>query len=340
VLTAVIPSSLVPDDPVSRTLVVTGGAGFIGAAVVRRLAGGGDRVRVIDDLSTGQRAYLEGVEHVLIEGSLDDTRLIDETVRGADAVIHLAARADIDDSIDDPLRSFRANVVQTVHLLDACRRAAVGRFIFASTNAVAGAAPPPAVETLVPHPISPYGASKLAGEAYCQAYAGSYGIAATALRFANVYGTSALHKKSVVSLWVRAALADEPLLIYGDGRQTRDYVYVDDLAEAVRLTLDADPAVVAGEVFQIGTGRETSLGELARTLSDAMDREVTTAYRPARPGDVARNVSAVEKAAQCLGFRATTPLVEGLARTAEWFEAALREPRLAAIRPAASSGSE
>jgi UDP-glucose 4-epimerase len=324
----------------SRTLVVTGGAGFIGAAVVRLLAANGDRVRVIDDLSTGQRAYLEGIEHELVEGSLADVRLVDETVRGADAVVHLAARADIDDSIEDPIRSFRANVVQTVDLLEACRRSGVGRFVFASTNAVAGSAPPPAVETLVPHPVSPYGASKLAGEAYCQAYAGAYGIAATALRFSNAYGTSALHKKSVVALWIRAALAGEPLVVYGNGRQTRDYVYVDDLANAVRLTLDAPKADVAGEVFQIGTGRETSLGELAAALADALGRPVRTEHRPARPGDVARNVSAVGKAARCVGFRATTPLVEGLSRTAAWFEAALRDPRLAAIRPAAASGSE
>lgn len=324
----------------TRTVVVTGGAGFVGAAVVRRLAADGDRVRVIDDLSTGQRAYLEGVEHVLVEGSLDDEGLVDRVVRGADAVIHLAARADIDDSIDDPIRSFRANVVQTVNLLDACRRSDVSRFILASTNAVAGDAPPPAVETLVPHPISPYGASKLAGEAYCQAYAGAYGIAATALRFSNVYGTAALHKKSVIALWIRAALADQPLLIYGDGRQTRDYVYAEDLADAVRLALDADKAVVAGEVFQIGTGRETSLNELAEALSTAIGREIEIEHRQARPGDVRRNVSGIDKAALCLGFRASTSLVDGLTRTATWFERALREPRLAAIRPVAASGSE
>jgi UDP-glucose 4-epimerase len=336
----VTPESAVPAAFVSRTVVVTGGAGFVGTAVVRHLAARGHRVRVLDDFSTGQRAYLDGVVHELREGSLDNARVVEQAVAGADAVIHLAARADIDDSIADPIRSFRANVVDTLNLLEACRLAGVGRFILASTNAVAGEAPPPAVETLVPHPISPYGASKLAGEAYCQAYAGAYGMVATALRFSNVYGPWAMHKKSVIALWVRAALAGEPLIVYGDGHQTRDYLYSEDLAEAIGRALDAAPSDVAGEVFQAGTGRETSLNELAEGLMQATGRTLTIEHRPPRAGDVARNVSGVEKAASCLGFRASTPLVDGLARTAAWFEAALRDPRLAGIEPVAASGSE
>ncbi|HEX5014965.1 MAG TPA: NAD-dependent epimerase/dehydratase family protein [Candidatus Limnocylindrales bacterium] len=327
-------------DPAAQTVLVTGGAGFVGASVIRLLAARGDRVRVLDDFSTGQRAYLEGVEHDLTEGTLADPDIVRRGVEGADAVVHLAARADIDDSIDDPLGSFNANVVETVGLLDEARRAGVERFVLASTNAVAGDAPPPAVESLVPHPVSPYGASKVACEAYCQAYAGAYGMAATALRFANVYGPSALHKRSVVAMWLRAALEEERLVLNGDGSQTRDYIYVEDLADAVARVLDAEASAVAGEVFQIGTGEETSLNDLADALATALDRDLDVEPGPARAGDVARNVSDVEKAAEQLGFRATTPLVDGLARTAAWYESALEDPRLAGIQPHPTSGSD
>ena len=255
-------------------------------------------------------------------------------------MVHLAARADIVDSIEDPVRSFRANVVQTIDLLDAARLAGVRRFVLASTNAVVGNAPPPASEDVVPQPISPYGASKVAGEAYLQAYAGSYGMATCALRFSNVYGPFARHKKSVVAAWVRAAIDGRPLVVYGTGAQTRDYVFADDLALAIRRALDADEDRVAGQVYQVGTGVETSLNELAEVLSQAVGRPLEVERRPARVGDVARNVSRVDKAADQLGFRAATPLVDGLARTAAWFEAARDDPRLSAIEPHATSGSE
>ena len=300
----------------------------------------GHSVRVFDDFSTGQRAYLDGIDHELIEASLEDDGAIASAVAGVDAVVHLAARADIVDSIEQPVRSFRANVVQTVELLEAARRAEISRFVLASTNAVVGNAPPPASEDVVARPISPYGASKLAGEAYCQAYAGAFGLAACALRFSNVYGPFARHKKSVVAAWVRAALDGEPLVIHGTGAQTRDYIFVDDLADAIGRCLEADEAVVAGQVYQVGTGVETSLNELAAALSEALGRPLHVERGPARAGDVARNVSRIDKASEQLAFRASTPLVEGLARTAAWFSAASHDPLLSLVEPHAESGSE
>jgi UDP-glucose 4-epimerase len=170
---------------VTRTVLITGGAGFIGSNLTRRLAARGDHVRILDDLSIGQTAYLSGVPHELVSGSLADAALVRSAVGGVDAVVHLAARAGIDDSVRDPLGTFEANVAWSVGLLEAARRAGVRRFVFASSNAAAGDHPPPSDETDLPHPISPYGASKLAIEGYCQAYAATFGMAACSLRFSN-----------------------------------------------------------------------------------------------------------------------------------------------------------
>jgi UDP-glucose 4-epimerase len=325
---------------VSRTILVTGGAGFIGSAVAGLLADRGDRVRILDDLSIGRAEYLERVPHELIRAQIADGASVARAVEGADAVVHLAARAGIPDSVADPLGTFEVNVRQLLGVLDAARRAGVPRFVFASSNAAAGDHEPPADETDLPHPVSPYGASKLAGEAYCQAYAATYGLAACSLRFSNAYGPRSLHKKSVVAAWVRAALAGEPVTIHGDGEQTRDFVYVDDLAGAVLAALDAPPDVVAGELFQAGTGRETTINELAAALERAVGREIEIVRGSARPGDVRRNVSRVDKARERLGYRATMPLEDGLARTVSWFRSALRDSALAGVTPHHASGSE
>jgi UDP-glucose 4-epimerase len=325
---------------VSRTILVTGGAGFIGSSLARLLADRGDRVRILDDLSIGRPEYLEGVPHELIRAPLADGAAVARAIEGADAVVHLAARAGIPDSVADPLGTFEVNVHQLLGVLDAARRAEVPRFVFASSNAAAGDHEPPANETDLPHPVSPYGASKLAGEAYCQAYAATYGMAACSLRFSNAYGPRSLHKKSVVAAWVRATLAGEPVTVHGDGEQTRDFVYVDDLARAVLAALDAPPDAVAGELFQAGTGHETTINELAAALERAVGRPIEIVRGPARPGDVRRNVSRVDKAEKQLGYRAAVPLDEGLARTVAWFRSALRDSTLAGVAPHAASGSE
>jgi UDP-glucose 4-epimerase len=257
-----------------------------------------------------------------------------------DGAVHLAARAGIPDSVTDPLGTFEANVTRTLWLLDAARLAGVGRFVFASSNAAAGDHPPPADERDLPHPISPYGASKLAGEAYCQAYAATYGLAACALRFSNAYGPYSLHKKSVVAAWLRAAFDGRPLVVNGDGRQTRDYIYVEDLARALCAALDAPLAAVAGEVFHAGTGVETSLNTLAETISRVSGRTPEIVFGPARIGDIERNVGRVDKAERVLGFRASVTLEDGLGRTARWWEEARRDPSLASMQPQALSGSE
>lgn len=324
----------------SRTVLITGGAGFIGSSLARLLVARGDRVRILDDLSIGQRAYLDGVEHELVVAPLSDAAAVGVAVTGADAIVHLAARAGIPDSVVDPVGTFAVNVSQLVGVLDAARRAGVPRFVFASSNAAAGDHEPPSNETDLPHPLSPYGASKLAGEACCQAWAATYGMAACALRFSNAYGPRSLHKKSVVATWLRSALAGEPVTIHGDGEQTRDFVFAGDLAGAVVAAIDAPSEVVAGELFQVGTGRETTINELAAAVGRAVGRPLEVIHAEARAGDVRRNVARVDKAAERLGYRAAIGLDEGLATTARWFESALAEPTLAAVTPHAASGSE
>ncbi len=321
-------------------VLVTGGAGFIGSALVRRLVAAGSTVRVLDDLSIGQRAYLDGVPVELVVASLTDPPAVHAAVEGCDAVVHLAARAGIPDSVTDPLGTFDANVTRTVHLLDATRQAGARRFVLASSNAVLGPHEPPADEAVLPRPSSPYGASKLAGEAYVGAYAATYGVAACALRFSNAYGPRSLHKKSVVAAWLRAALGGGSLTIHGDGEQTRDFVHVDDLAAALVAALAAPEDRVAGAVFQVGTGRETTVNELAAAVSTALGRPVPVRHAGVRAGDVVRNASRVELAAERLGWRAAIDLAAGLRETAAWFDAALRDPALASVAPDARSGSE
>jgi UDP-glucose 4-epimerase len=276
----------------------------------------------------------------LVQAPLADRAAVDEAVRDVDGIVHLAARAGIPDSVSDPLGTFEVNVAQTLGLLDAARLAGARRFVFASSNAAAGDHEPPADETDLPHPLSPYGASKLAGEAYCQAYAATYGIAACALRFSNAYGPYSLHKKSVVAAWLRAAIGGDAVTIHGDGEQTRDFVYSGDLAAAVVAALDAPEATIAGELFQVGTGRETTVNELAAAIGAAVGRPLEIRHETARLGDVRRNVSRVDKAAERLRYRAAVPLEDGLARTARWFDEALADRELAEVVPHAASGSE
>ncbi len=323
-----------------RLIVITGGAGFIGSNLARLVAARGDTVRVLDDLSVGHLAYLDGVPHELVRGSLADPAIVREAVRGASAIVHLAARAGIPDSVTDPLGTFQANAWQTLLVLDEARRAGVPRVVIASSNAAAGDHEPPSDETDLPHPVSPYGASKLAAEAYVQAYAATYGLAACSLRFSNAYGPNSLHKKSVVAAWLRAALAGEPIRIHGDGEQTRDFVFVEDLGRGILAALDAPEPDVAGELFQVGTSVETTVNVLAESLARAVARPVTIEHLGGRVGDVRRNVSRTDKARRVLDYRPGVTLEAGLGVTARWFARALADPALAGVVPHAQSGSE
>jgi UDP-glucose 4-epimerase len=316
---------------VSRPILITGGAGFVGASLVRALEARGETVRVIDWGRAAGLRYLEGTAAKILEGDLTEPGVAERAVDGCRVVIHLAARTSVPASIAAPLEDLEQNVVGTVRLLDAARHARVERFVFASSNAAVGLMDPPAREDALPRPVAPYGAAKLAAEGYLHAYHESYGVATTALRFSNSYGPYSLHKISVVAAFTKACLAGRALTVYGDGSQTRDFVHVDDLVDLLLRVVDAPAELVAGEVFQAGTGRETSVRRLAETLLAVGGRPGSIEYLPPRHGDVARNYSDISKAAERLGYRPRVELADGLRRTIEWFAGALEDDSLARI---------
>ena len=316
----------------AQRILVTGGAGFIGANVVHMLLEHGYSVTVLDNLSVGRREYLDGLPLELIKGDIRDADLIDRVVAGHSGIVHLAAQTGVPGSIADPRRDCEVNVIGTLNLLEAIRAVRSPqsvRFVLASSNAPLGRQAPPATEDKAPLPMSPYGASKLGGEAYCLAYYGSWALATVVLRFGNVYGPVSAHKNSVVAKFFKDVLTKGEIIIDGDGRQTRDFIHVDDLRRAVLLALRHD---VRGEVFQIATGVETSIRELAELVQMVTHREVMVGHGPNRPGDISKNYSGIGKAAQILGWRPEIDLRSGLEKTWLWFAS----PACAEQRPQGS----
>jgi UDP-glucose 4-epimerase len=320
---------------------VTGGCGFLGTALVRSLVEeGGHSVRVVDNLAVGEREDLEAVspfdeaapEEVgrmrsgspveLVVGDILDEELALRAAAGADAIVHLAANTGVMPSIEDPRADCMSNVVGTLNYLEAARHNGVERFVFASSGGTTiGEAEPPIHEEMVPHPVAPYGASKLAGEGYCSAYFRTFGIDTVALRFGNVYGPLSGHKNSVVARFIKRASGGEVLEIYGDGTQTRDFIYVGDLIRAVRLATTVEG--VGGEIFQIATSAETTVQELLDKMLPVLAasgiKDVEVRNTEARRGEVRRNYADTSKAERMLGWRAEVDLEEGLRRTVEWF---------------------
>ena len=302
-----------------RRILVTGGAGFVGATVVRQLAEAGQRVRVLDNYSTGDAAHLAGVDAEQIEGDIRDADALDAALAGVDAVVHLAAAGSVIMSIADPAANFDVNVLGTFRVLDAARRAGVERTVQASTGgALIGNATPPVDESSLPKPISPYGASKLAGEGYAHAFAAAYGLRTVALRFANVYGPWSARKRGAMTLFFRAIQAGEPIVIYGDGSASRDYTHVEDISGALVLALERD--VPGGTVLHIASGVETTVRELASLCSRAAGRpEHPVEYRPSRAGEVGRNFASYDLAKQVLGYQPSISREDGIPRTWRWF---------------------
>jgi UDP-glucose 4-epimerase len=282
-------------------------------------------VRALDDFSRGSRAYLEGLDAEILEADIRDDDAVARAVQGMDAVVHLAAFGSVVESIEDPVRNFDVNVRGTLVVLRAAASAGVGKVVFASTGgAIMGNAQPPVDESTLPSPISPYGASKLCGEAYCHAFAGSFDLQVVALRFANVYGPVSDHKKGVVTNFIKQALRHKPLVVYGDGRATRDFLYVEDLCDGICGAIDAP---LADEVIHLASGEETSIGELARLILELTDaRDVPVRYEERRRGEVERTFARPDRAAELLGFSPSHTLAEGLQKTVEWFAERGRAP--------------
>ena len=298
---------------------MTGGAGFVGATLVRRLVASGYRVRVLDNLTTGDAAHLAGVDAELVKGDLRDADTLNDALAGMGAIIHLAAAGSVIGSVGDPVANFEANVLGTFRVLDAGRRNGVEHVVLASTGgALIGDATPPVNERSLPKPLSPYGASKLAGEGYAHAFAKAYGLRTVAIRFGNVYGPWCARKRGVVNVFFESLHDGVPLVIYGDGTASRDYLHVDDIASALQLALEKD--VPGGTVLHAASGVETSVTELADLCRKAAGKPGhPIEYRPRRAGEVGRNFASYDLARELLGYAPTVKREDGIHRTWKWF---------------------
>jgi UDP-glucose 4-epimerase len=304
-------------------VLVTGGAGFIGVNLIRLLLDDGRRVSVVDvepPSTLLTKLGPSGSDVTYHRVDILDREALSISLRDVDGVVHLAGDPGVPESVEDPVGNCEINVGGTLNVLEAARVNGVKRFVFASSNAALGRQEPPAREVLAPLPISPYGAAKLAGEAYCMAYDGSYGLGTISLRFANVYGPHSGQKTSVVAKFIRNLMTGHSLVLYGDGRQTRDFIYVEDLCGAIISSLDSQ---ISGEVINIATGEETSVRRVAEQISSLAGTKLDIDSAPPRTGDVRVNYSDVTKAKSALGWTAHTSIDSGLKVTWDWFAANL-----------------
>ncbi len=317
--------------------LITGGAGFIGRnCVIKLLRDTAHRIRVYDNESVGTRkALYDALDKEVQDGSVSspavESRLefvhgdilngsmLETAADGCSVIVHLAANTGVPVSIEDPLHDCRTNVQGTLQVLDTARRCSVAHVVSASSGAAAGECSPPVHEEIVPRPVSPYGAGKLASEAYCHVFSSLYGINTVSLRFGNVYGPHSGHKSSVVAKFITRALQGSECEIYGDGTQTRDFIYTEDLTDAI---FRAARFMQGGEVFQIATSREHTVNEVAHYIQQSLHERghsMIVRHGDARKGDVYRNFSDTSKAKRLLGWESTTALTQGIERTVEWF---------------------
>jgi nucleoside-diphosphate-sugar epimerase len=306
--------------------VVTGGAGFIGSHVVHELVRRRQVVRVLDNLATGQLANLADVStHITFhEADIRDLGNITPLVAGADYVIHLAALPSVVRSIEDPLTANAVNLTGTLNVLLAARDTGVKRLIFAASAAAYGDNPTmPRVETLNPDPLSPYALAKVAGEYYCQIFTRIYGLETAALRFFNIFGPRQNPDSpytGVLSKFVAAYQRGETPVIFGDGQQSRDFTYVDNVVDATLRACSAPGA--AGKVINVGVGHAYTLNETISLLNGIFGRQVKPRYDPPRKGDALYSLADISMARQTLGYEPLVSFGEGLRRTVDWFRTA------------------
>jgi UDP-N-acetylglucosamine/UDP-N-acetyl-alpha-D-glucosaminouronate 4-epimerase len=309
--------------------LVTGGAGFIGSNTVDELLRRGHSVAVLDDLSAGHEENLAGVREKIefYRGSIADRALLDRACRSADYVLHLAARTSVPRSVKDPLETNRVNVDGTLNVLLAARDAHVRRVVFASSSSVYGDTPMlPKQEQMPSAPISPYGVSKLVGELYGQVFHRSYGLEFVALRYFNVFGPRqdpGSPYSGVLSLFITAVHEAATLTVYGDGEQSRDFTFVENVAAANLLACETPG--IAGMAFNIGTGGRYTLNETLRLLQQFAGHPANAAYKAPREGDIRHSQADISLARQRLGYEPRVGFPEGLRRTWGWYVSAPRQ---------------
>ena len=304
--------------------LVTGGAGFIGSNLVAELVRRGQPVRVLDNFSTGRRENLTPVRDAieLIEGDLRDPAAVARAVADVGCVLHLGALPSVPGSIADPLSTHAVNATGTLNLLVAAEQAGVQRLVLSSSCAVYGDSPVlPKTEAMLPAPKSPYAASKLAGEHYCQTFDELFELETVCLRYFNVFGPRqdpSSQYAAVIPNFITAMLRGQRPTIYGDGKQSRDFVYVANVVEANLLAADAQ-AAAAGRVLNIATGQRYTLLDLVRVLNDLLQTDTAPLHTPPRPGDVRHSVADISVAQEALGYQPRVTFRQGLQRTVEWY---------------------
>jgi len=309
------------------TVLVTGGAGFIGSHIVDALvASRRHKVRVLDNFSTGRHENLQNVGDriELLEGDVRGQTTCEQAVEGVDAVLHQAALPSVARSIADPVVTDEVNVLGSLNLLVAAQRAGVRRFVFASSSSIYGDSDElPKHEGMVPNPKSPYAVSKLAAEHYCGVFHALHGLETVALRYFNVFGPRqdpSSQYSGVIALFCTSALAGEPYAVFGDGSQTRDFTYIDNVVRANLLAVEKPD--VGGAVLNVACGVRTSLNDMIAVLNGLVGRELPAQYGPPRAGDVAHSAASLERVQSVLGFAPTVDFADGLRRTFDWYRRA------------------
>lgn len=319
-------------------ILITGGCGFIGLALVKKLMKNLPNVsiRIIDNLSVGTLKELKEAIKIIetpieteiwptgvqfFQADICDPEALKGIFDGVHSVVHLAANTGVGPSVIDPTFDCFSNVNGTVNVLEAARFSEAQKFVFASSGAPLGEQIPPLHEEMVPRPVSPYGASKLAGEAYCSAYYKTYSLATVCLRFSNVYGPGSGNKSSVVAKFIKQALNMDVIEIFGDGEQTRDFIYINDLVQAIVSSIQTPN--IGGEVFQIASSEETNVNQITNKLRQIFETKnkvfPEVKFGEMRQGDVTRNFSDTRKAKKLLGWEVTTNLDVGLNKTVDFF---------------------
>lgn len=308
----------------SRRVLVTGGAGFIGSNLVRALLEQGDDVRVLDNFSTGNRANLEGLDVDVVEGELRSYERVHNAVRGVEVVFHLGALGSVPRSVQDPLTSSAVNIEGTLNVLLAARDESVRRVVFASSSSVYGSQRDlPVREDLAPDPISPYGVAKLAAERYCISFSRVYeSFESVVVRYFNVFGprqSPFSQYAAVIPLFISAIAADKPVRIDGDGEQRRDFTYVENVVDGTLRAADTREAT--GRIFNVAASSPVSINTLATTIARILGKELVTSAAPPRAGDIRDSWADIAAASSGLGYRPSVSLDEGLRRTIDFLGA-------------------
>jgi len=307
----------------SELYLVTGGAGFIGSNIVRKLVSLKKKTRVIDNLSTGKMDNIADLKDKIefIQGDLRYLNTVMEVMDGVDYVLHQAALPSVPRSIQTPIESNDNNINGTLNILYAASKNKVKRVIYAASSSAYGDAPTlPKVETMKSSPLSPYAVNKLAGELYCAAFTNVYGLETVALRYFNVFGPyqdPGSYYSAVIPKFIKALLEGKAPIIYGDGEQSRDFSYIDNVVSANLLACTAPN--VAGQLINVACGERTSLNDLYRMLQDILGVHIAAEYSDPRPGDVKHSLANIDRAKELLDYKVLIPVIAGLEKTTAWF---------------------